>query len=96
MVKSNNWVSDAGFLLGQLLLGHPFSVYSDGKSESSFFFFPLRMLSSFNNFYKYLGQTLLSVILTLPLMIIRSILRVKHHYLASIFKRWGSYYLYRD
>ena len=56
---------------------------------------PLRMLSSINNFYKYLGQTLLAVIPTLPLMIIRSILRVKHHYLASIFKGWGSYYLYR-
>ena len=53
------------------------------------------MLSSINNFYKYLGQTLLAIIPTLPLMIIRSILRVKHHYLASISKGWGSYYLYR-
>ena len=97
LVKFNNWVSDVGFLLGQLLLDHLFSVYSDGKSDSSSPPppQPLRMLSSINNFYKYLGQTLLAVIPTLPLMIIRSILRVKHHYLASIFKGWGSYYLYR-
>lgn len=71
------------------LLDHSFSVYSDVKSESSFcfvFFLPLKMLSSINDFYKYLGQTLLALIPTLPLMIIRPILRVKHHYLASIFK----------
>lgn len=65
------------------------------SQRAVFFFSLLRMLSSINNFYKYLGQTLLAIILTLPLMIIRSILRVKHHYLASIFKRWGSCYLYR-
>ena len=36
LVKFNNWVSDVGFLLGQLLLDHLFSVYSDGKSDRSF------------------------------------------------------------